>query len=230
MIDNNNRQHLDKQLNKLETALLDLASMVEKAITFALMALKNRDYRQAQNVIASDRIINEHRYQLEYEALSLLALQQPVVTRDLRYIAAVMHIAGELERMGDYAKGIARISDQMVGTPPMGIVLKLEQMSRLANQMLRASMDAFIAHNANLAEKVARNDDELDELYNQVYKELLNMMFTDNSLVDLATLLLWAAHNLERMGDRVTNVCERLIFVETGVMGDTPSHQAGATD
>lgn len=229
-MDKSNRGHLDRQLGNLENGLLDLASMVEKAINFAIHALKSRDHRQSQNVITTDQVINERRYQIEYEALSLLALQQPVVSRDLRYTAAVMHIASELERMGDYAKGIARISDQLAGTPPVSIVLDLEQMSRLAGKMLRSAMDAFIAHSAIEAEKVAHADDELDELYNQVYKNLLGMMFADNSQVDLATLLLWAAHNLERMGDRVTNICERVIFVETGIMGDSPGHHVGVTD
>ena len=221
-MDHSNRAHLDYQLGGLENSLLDLSSMVEKAVDNAIAALKHRDHRQAQRVIATDRTLNTRRYDVENDALSLLALQQPVVSRDLRYIAAVMHIAGELERMGDYAKGIARISDKLNGTPPPQIMLHLEKMSVQANHMLHSAMDAFIDHSAPEADRVATLDDELDELYNTVYKELLALMFSDNSAVDLATLLLWAAHNLERMGDRVTNICERIRFVETGELSDGP--------
>jgi phosphate transport system protein len=226
MMERSNRGNLDRQLHDLETSLLDLSSMVEKAVSYAVAALKNRDYRLAQQVITTDRTLNERRYQIENEALSLLALQQPVVSRDLRYIAAVMHIAGELERMGDYAKGVARISDKLPGSPPVAIMLKLEEMGKIANRMLHSAMDAFIDHSASKATMVASEDDELDELYNQSYRELLQMMFADNSQVDLATLLLWAAHNMERVGDRVTNICERIVFVETGVMGDSPGHHS----
>jgi phosphate transport system protein len=226
-VEHNNRAHFDYLIGGLENSLLDLSSMVEKAVDNALAALKHRDHRQAQRVIATDQSLNTRRYDVENDALSLLALQQPVVSRDLRYIAAVMHIAGELERMGDYAKGIARISDKLNGLPPHQILVYLEEMARQANHMLHSAMDAFIDHSAEEADRVATLDDELDELYNQVYKELLSLMFADNSQVDLATLLLWAAHNLERMGDRVTNICERIRFVETGELSDNPGSHLG---
>ncbi|HEX2911637.1 MAG TPA: phosphate signaling complex protein PhoU [Chloroflexia bacterium] len=220
------RNRFDTQLGNLESGLLDLSSMVEKAVNQAIATLKSRDHRQALKVIEADRPLNEQRYGLEMEALSLLALQQPVLSRDLRYIAAVIHIAGELERMGDYAKGIARISDNLSANPPVRVVVHLEQMARLSNKMLHAAMDAFIEHSITAADEVARQDDDLDELYNIVYRELLDLMIKDNSVIDLATMLLWAAHNLERMGDRVTNICERIRFVETGILEDSPGqHQ-----
>ncbi len=229
-MDQSKRAHLDHQLGDLENSLLDLSSMVEKAVDNAIAALKFRDQRQAQRVIIADRTLNARRYEVEEDALSLLALQQPVLSRDLRYIAAVIHIAGELERMGDYAKGIARISEMLPGPTPPAILIYLEQMASQANQMLHSAMDTFIDHDAAAADKVAAQDDIQDELYNRVYKDLLNLMFTDNSLVDLATMLLWAAHNLERMGDRVTNICERIRFVETGIMKDDPGSHAGFVD
>lgn len=220
----NNRSHLDTQLNRLESCLLDLSSMVEKAIDQSLMALANRNHRQAEQVIVGDRQLNARRYEIEDDALSVLALQQPVVSRDLRYIAAVMHIAGELERMGDYAKGIARISSMLPSPPPTQILLQLQQMATQSNSMLHRAMDALVEHSATNADKVAADDDILDDLYNQVYRQLLDLMLTDHSTIDLATLLLWAAHNLERMGDRATNICERIRFVETGVLSDSPGH------
>ncbi len=222
MFTRSNRPQLDSQLNILENSLLDLSSMVEKAVNGSLEALKRRNHSLARQVIAADTAINARRYEIETDALYLLALQQPLVSRDLRYIAAVMNIAGELERMGDYAKGIARISDKLSGELPLGIMLHLEQMGQQSNKMLHDAMSAFIDRDLVLADRVANEDDRLDELYNTVYKELLALMFADNTQVDPATLLLWAAHNLERLGDRVTNVCERIRFVETGVLSDGP--------
>lgn len=213
----------------LESDLLDLASMVEQSLNWAIAALKNRDHRQAQQVILADRQINTSRYEIENQALLLLTQQHPIVSRDLRYIAAVINIAGELERMGDYAKGIARISDKLTGQPPAKVLVHLEQMAKHSNQMLHAAMDAFIECDVEQADGIAREDDVLDDLYEQVYHELLAWMFADNSTVDLATLLLWSAHNIERIGDRVTNICERIRFVETGVISDSAgSHNIAA--
>ncbi len=221
-MDHSNRNYLDYKMSQLENSLLDLSSMVEKAVDNAMDALKYRNHRQSQRVIAADRTLNARRYDVETDALSVLALDQPVVARDLRYVAAVMHIAGELERMGDYAKGIARISDRLKDPVPHDIFNYLEQMARKANQMLHAGMDAFIDRSVEQADKVANQDDELDELYNITYKALLAVMLDDKAMIDMATLLLWAAHNLERMGDRVTNICERIRFVETGQLADGP--------
>ncbi len=220
------RSHFDTQMNELENSLLELASRVEKAVSCAIYALKTRNHEQARQVIANDRPLNARRYEIESQALYLLALQQPVVSRDLRYIAAVMHIAGELERMGDYAKGIARISDNLVIPPTTAVMLQLERMAKHANTMLHSAMDAFIDQNVEAADRVAAADDELDVLYTAIHQQLLTLMTTDISLIPVATTLLWAAHNLERMGDRVTNICERIRFVQTGIMSDQPGlHQ-----
>lgn len=215
------RVNFNRQLSDLQDNLLNLASMVDKAMRQAIQALKLRSHVLAEEVIRQDREINRQRYQLEEGAMLLLATQQPIVSRDLRLTAAVMHIAGELERMGDYAKGIARISDMMAGNPPPLAMVNLERMAEKAGLMLHGALDAFLVGDAVKAEAVARQDDEVDELYNVVYRNLLELMFADNSQVDLATMMLWAAHNVERLGDRVTNICERIIFVETGRIGDT---------
>lgn len=215
-----NRGSFNKKLSDLQDHLLRLASMVDKAVRHSIQALKNRSHVLAQEVIKQDQEINQQRYQLEEEAMLLLATQQPIVSRDLRLTAAVMHIAGELERMGDYAKGIARISGMMAGNPPAMAMVNLEIMAEKTGLMLNNALDAFLAGDAARAEAIAQNDDEVDSLYNAVYRNLLELMLTDNSQVDLATLMLWAAHNVERLGDRVTNICERIIFVETGRIGD----------
>ncbi len=221
------RGNFNKKLSDLQDNLLNLASMVDKAVLHAMQALKQRSHVLAAEVIRQDREINRQRYQLEEDAMLLLATQQPIVSRDLRLTAAVMHIAGELERMGDYAKGIARISETMVGNPPQVAMVKLERMADITGHMLHDALDAFLTADAKKAEAVAHQDDEVDDLYNQVYRNLLDLMFADNSTVDLATMMLWAAHNIERLGDRVTNICERVIFVETGRIGDSSgSHNA----
>ncbi|MEI6046810.1 MAG: phosphate signaling complex protein PhoU [Chloroflexota bacterium] len=215
------RTTFNKKLSDLQDHLLGLASMVDKSLRHSVHALKSRSHIMAQEVIKQDQEINRQRYQLEEEAMLLLATQQPVLSRDLRLIAAVLHIAGELERMGDYAKGIARISGMMAGNPPPLAMVNLEKMAEKTGIMLNHALDAFLAGDAIRAQAVAQEDDEVDSLYNAIYRHLLDLMFADNSQVDLATLMLWAAHNVERLGDRVTNICERIIFVETGQIGES---------
>ncbi len=218
-----NRAHYLKSLSDLKDSLLDLASMVDKAMHLSIFVLKSRDHRQAERVILSDSKINAKRYELEDEALEMLATQQPVLSRDLRLVAAVMHIAGELERMGDYAKGLARISEMMAGIPPTSSLVTIDKMMQISRDMLNQALDAFVRGDVELARKVIARDDEVDALYNQAYKELLALMLNDNQVVDLATMMLWAIHNVERLGDRVTNICERIVFVETGqVMTGSP--------
>ncbi len=218
-----NRNHYLKQLSDLKDSLLDLASMVETAMHLSMAALKTRDHRMAEKVIQADAKINAKRYEVEEEAMTMLATQQPVLSRDLRLVAAVMHTAGELERMGDYAKGIARISENMAGTPPTGSVVLLDKMMTICTDMLNQALESFVLGDPKLAKYVARRDDEVDLLYNQAYRDLLNLMLADNKIIDLATMMLWAIHNVERLGDRITNICERIIFVETGqVTTDNP--------
>jgi phosphate transport system protein len=216
MATTDNRAHYLKNLSDLKDSLLDLASMVDKAMHLSIFVMKSRDHRQAERIILADSKINAKRYELEDEALAMLATQQPVLSRDLRLVAAVMHIAGELERMGDYAKGLARISEMMAGIPPTSSLVTIDKMMQISRDMLNQALDAFVRGDVELARKVIARDDEVDVLYNQAYKELLALMLNDNQVVDLATMLLWAIHNVERLGDRVTNICERIVFVETG--------------
>jgi len=197
--------------------MLILGSMVEKAITSAVDTLKRRDLEGARRLIADDRQINQRRFAIEERCLTLIATQQPMAS-DLRAIAAILEIATELERMGDYAKGIAKINLMIGEEPLLKPLIDIPRMADKASNMLRRALDAFIQRDVALARAIPAEDDEVDALYNQVYRELLTFIMTDPRTLDRATFLLWVAHNLERTADRVTNICERVIFTVTGEM------------
>jgi phosphate transport system protein len=192
-----------------------MGSLVESAIERSVQALKERDAELAQQVINDDEKINELRYGIEEECLQLIATQQPAAG-DLRMVIAVGHIAVELERMADHAEGTAEITKRIYHEPPLKPLIDIPVMARIAREMIHAALDAFIAHDAEAAQKVAKRDDEIDALYQQVFRELLTYMLEDPRNISRATYLLWVAHNLERIGDRVTNVCERVVFMTTG--------------
>jgi len=220
------RQSFEQQLQKLQEDVLVLGSMVENAITEAVSALKRRDLEASRRLILADREINEKRFAIESECLTLIATQQPLAG-DLRTIAAVLEIATELERIGDYAKGIARIS-LMIGTEPLvKPLIDIPRMAEKARDMLHRALEAFIRRDAAAARAIPEEDSEIDALYNQVYRELLTYIIADPRTIDGATHLLWAAHNLERTGDRVTNICERVIFTVTGEMTELDVKEEG---
>ena len=191
--------------------------MVEKAVAKAITALKERDLEMSHLVVAEDDLIDRKRYQLEEQCVELIATQQPLA-RDLRVIISVLHISVELERMGDYAEGIAKISIMMGNEPPLKPLIDIPRMTEKATDMLRRSLDALVKRDAVAAEKVCYDDDEVDDLYDQVYRELLFFMLQDPRTVQRATYLLWVAHDLERLADRATNIAERVIFLVTGKM------------
>jgi phosphate transport system protein len=191
--------------------------MVENALTESVEGLKRKDIEGSRRLIAHDRMINETRYEVEADALALIATQQPTA-RDLRAIAAVLDIASELERMGDYAKGIARINLMIGAQPFIKPLVDLPAMASRARDMLHESLEAFARGDADLARAIPGKDDQVDALYNQVYRELLTLIMANSSTIDQANHLLWAAHNLERAADRVTNICERVIFTVSGEM------------
>jgi len=211
------RESFDRELRRLQDEMLILASMVDQAIGDSIDALRLLNATEAQRIIWADREINNKRFAIEEMVVSAIATQQPMA-RDLRTILAVLHITIELERMGDYAAGIARIvlmhGDQDLLKP----LIDLPRMAELDRTMLRRALDAFVARDAEMAKQVATNDDAVDALYNQVYRELLTYMLSDPQTIDRATWLLWVAHNLERIADRVTNICERVVFLVTGEM------------
>ncbi|MHB8645447.1 MAG: phosphate signaling complex protein PhoU [Thermomicrobiales bacterium] len=208
---------LEEGLQELHADVLTLGSMVEKAIQRSVEALRTRDASIARRVIEEDAAINALRFQIEDRALLLIATQQPLV-HDLRTVAAVLSIITDLERMGDHAEGTATISLMIGDEPLLKPLLDIPRMAETVTDMLRRVLLAFADNDIVAARRVAAEDDAVDALYNQVYRELLTFMIGDPRTIHQATLLLWAAHNLERIGDRVTNICERVIFTETGRM------------
>jgi phosphate transport system protein len=209
------REDFDLRLNRLEQEVETLAGSVSKAINRAVDALKNRDLESSRRVIEEDDYIDRRRLELEETCLDLIATQQPM-GRDLRTIIALMFIVSELERMGDYAEGIAKISLAMGEAPPLKPLIDIPRMAEKASTMLNDSIDALITRDTIKANQVWQADDEVDALYDQVYRELLLFMIQDPTTIQRATYLLWVAHDLERIADRATNIAERVMFVVTG--------------
>jgi phosphate transport system protein len=211
------RAGLDQGLEQLRRDLRRLASMVDVAIEKSVASLKRLDRAEAERVIAADKAINDLRYAIEDASIHIIAMQQPIAG-DLRFVIAVLMVTSELERMGDYCVGIAKITKLHGDRPLLKPLIDIPRMAEAVRGMLRGSVDALITKNAFLAEAIAAQDDEIDRLYDQIYRELLTYMLNDPTTIDRATWLLWAAHNLERMGDRVQNICERTIYEATGVL------------
>jgi phosphate transport system protein len=210
------RETLDNRIRHLFDEILVLDSMVENATLRAVEALKKRDLIASQNIYDDDQLINAKRFELENELIVTIATQQPIMAHDLRLLASIYEVIGELERMGDYAKGIAKIALLIGDQPLVKPLVDVPRMADLAVSMLHRAVDAFITGNIELARSIPREDNLVDALYNQVYRELVTIMFSDPSTIDRANHLLWVAHNLERMADRVTNICERTIYIVTG--------------
>ena len=211
------RTGFGRELRGLQDEVLVLGSMVDKAIDRSIDALRRLDQLAAHQIIRDDQQINRKRFDVENAAIALIATQQPMA-RDLRTIVAVLNIIVELERMGDYAKGIAEIVLRHGEQPLLKPLIDVPRMADKARDMLRRSLDAFVARDAEAARRIAAEDDEVDALYQQVYRELLMLMLANPRTIDQATHLLWVAHNLERVADRVQNICERVVFVVTGRM------------
>ena len=209
------RIELDRDLQKMCDELLSLGNMVEKAISKSVDSLRFRDLPQAKEVISEDDAIDKKRFAIEETCINLIAMQQPIAT-DLRLILATLHIAEELERMGDYAEGIAKISLMMGDEAPLKPLIDIPRMADLAKSMLQESLSAYIQEDVEKALKVCQDDDDVDAIYDQVYRELLTFMIQDQESVQRATYLLWVAHNLERIADRSTNIAERVTFLVTG--------------
>src|SRR5215216_5874517 len=209
------REHYGQELKDLRSSVVAMASMVDKAVNNAVVALVQRDVSIAQQVVADDRAINEHRWRTEEHALLVIATQAPMAS-DLRMIAAVIHIVTDLERMADHAAGIAKIALQTADQPPLKPLGDSPRMSEIAQTMLHDAITAFIEDDQASARAIVARDDEVDALYDQIYRELLTFMLADPTTINQATHLLWVAHNLERIADRVTNICERVVFAATG--------------
>ncbi len=211
------RATFDQELKRLEDEVLAMGSMVEGALSESVEALKKRDRESARSLILGDRAINDKRFTIESDALTLIATQQPLAS-DLRTIATVLEIATELERMADYAKGIAKINLMLGEEPLLKPFEHIPYMAEKAGLMLRRALEAFAQRDLALARRMPAADDEIDALHNQVYRELLTVTTADKHVLDQATLLLWVVHNLERVADRAVNICERVVFTVTGEM------------
>ena len=209
------RVGFEHDLQDLQDNLLALGSMVEKAVVKSLEALKQQDIGLARRVVQEDNLINEQRFAIEEKCIHLLATQQPMAI-DLRTIVAVLQMAVDLERMGDHAEGIGRITILIGDQPLIKPLVDIPRMATLALDMLRRSLDAFLERDIEKAKQVCIDDDEVDDLHDQVYNELLTYMLRDPRNITQATYLTWVAHNLERIADRCTNICEQVVFVETG--------------
>jgi len=216
------RATFDQELQDLRDNELRLGSMVDIAISQSIQALKERNRELAQQLITDDETINELRFKIEEDCISLIARQQPAA-RDLRLIVAAMNIGLDLERMGDHAAGIATIVLRMGDEPLLKPLIDLPRMAQISQDMLRQSLDALISGNPDAALAITQIDDEVDLLYNQIFRELVSYMIEDPRTVTRAMYLLFCAHNVERIADRVTNICERVIFVDTGEMEEISS-------
>ncbi len=209
------RETLDTKIRELNDSILELGSIVEQAILGSVNALQERDLESAKIIYDGDQAINHKRYEIERKALITVATQQPMAT-DLRRLSSIIDIAGELERIGDYAKGIARIVMRLGDHPPLKQLVNIPQMAQLTADMLHRAIGAFINLDEEGGLTIPKEDDQVDVLYNLVYQELLELMIEDRENIDRATFHLWVAHNLERAADRVTNICERIIFTTSG--------------
>jgi len=210
------RVTLDKKIKQLLDEILALQCMIDNATKGAMEALKSHDVERARKIYRDDIEINKLRFSLEQNTMITIATQQPIVATDLRLLASILEIVGELERMGDYAKGIAKICIQIGDEPHIKPLIDLPKMTELVVSMLNRAVNAFVNQDAETARLIPAEDDQVDLLYHAIYSELVQIMTLDQSTMDQANLLLWAAHNLERMADRVTNICERTIYVATG--------------
>ena len=209
------RIDLDRQLGQLQQEVISLAEIVDKATMRSVEALKQRDLTESQQLVQEDDYIDQKRYEIEDRCVDLIATQQPIAG-DLRAIIALLHITVELERIGDYAEGIAKISLLMGDEPTLKPLIDIPRMAEKATAMLRNSMDSLVSRDTIKANQVLKDDDEVDLLYDQVYRELLVFMLQNPQTIQRATYLLWAAHDLERIADRATNIAERVLFLVNG--------------
>jgi len=211
------RSSLDRELRAIEDDMLRMGELVNEAIQGSLRALAERDRGLAQQVVDGDAVINRLRFDIEEACLALIATQQPAAS-DLRTVVAAMNVVGDLERMGDHAAGNARIVMRMGDEPLLKPLIDIPRMADVCRSMIRDSLQAFVRRDGERARQIAAMDDQIDGLYQQVFRELLSFMVEDPKTTSRALFLLFAAHNLERIGDRATNIAERVLFMTSGVM------------
>jgi phosphate transport system protein len=213
------RESFIEHIKELEKDVVSMSEMVVTATNRSVEALRTQNIDEAEKIISDDELINKKRWDIEEKCIHLIARQQPVAS-DLREIIGILNIITDLERMGDYAEGIAKIVILLGDEPLIKPLVDILQMAQKATAMLRESIEAFVKRDVKSAKAICNKDDDVDALYNQVYRELLTYMIEDPKTISKATPLIWAAHNLERIADRATNICERTVFLATGIMQD----------
>jgi phosphate transport system protein len=218
------RKAFDYEIRHAKDDILMLGSMVEEAIISSVGAIKRHDLQAAQQIIDNDLEINAKRYDIENQIITLVATQQPAA-HDLRVLASILKITSELERIGDYAKGIATLCIRIGDRPTITHLSDLPQMAELAMSMLHRSLNAFVTENAEMAHKIPDEDDLVDNLYLQFYRIMMSFVLERQSYIEEVNYLLWAAHNLERAADRAVNICERTIFIVTGEITELSGHK-----
>jgi phosphate transport system protein len=216
------RKTFENEIQQLKDEIIMLGSMVEEAIVESVEALKKRDIDASRKIIELDNRVNAKRFALENQVMILIATQQPMA-HDLRLLASILEVISELERMGDYAKGIAVINIRMGEQPLLKPLVDIPRMAKIGTAMLHRALTAFVNEDAEAARTIPADDDQVDDLYNQIYRELMVFVMEDPKNIERANWLLWAAHNLERFADRVTNICERTIFIVTGEIKEISS-------
>ena len=219
------RKTFETELQQVKDNVLILGSMVEKALLDSVEALKVRNIKAAEKVFDEDKEINKKRFDIENQLMILIATQQPMA-RDLRVLASTLEIVSELERMGDYAKGIANINIRMGDAPLIKPLIDIPRMATKGVEMLHRALTAFVNEDVAAARALPVEDDEVDGLYLQVYRELMTFVIADPAVIERVNWLLWVAHNLERFADRVTNICERTVFIVTGELTEITSSDA----
>ncbi len=216
------RKTFSQELQQLKDDVIELGKIVQQMILQSVSALKNRDIQSSHQILELDKEVNARRFQIENQVLVLIATQQPMAY-DLRLLASILEIAGELERIGDYAKGIAHINIRMGDLPLIKPLIDIPRMAEKCSDMLNRALQAFLQEDEKTARAIPLEDDEVDFLYLQIYRELMTFIIEDPTKIERANWLLWAAHNLERSADRVTNICERTIYVTSGIMKEISS-------
>jgi phosphate transport system protein len=206
-----------KGFQEIQDKVMVMGDMVTKEINKSIEALKARDLKLAHKIIADDAMIDEQRFTIEDGCIELMGMQKLTIA-DRRAIVAVLSISTELERIGDYAEGNAKIVVMIGDEPPLKPLIDIPRMAELTIEMIDKSLKSFVDRDVKLARHVVTMDNLVDGLYDQVFRELLTFMMIDPKTINRATRLIWVAHNLERAADRVTNICERVVFTVTGKM------------
>ncbi len=216
------RASFEAELKYLRDELLILSNLVEQQILGAADSFKKRDVNASKTIVEKDDEVNTKRYNIEEQVLITIATQQPMA-HDLRLLASILEIAGELERIGDYAKGIATINIRMGDQELLVLLVRIPLMAEKCADMLHRAVAAFLAEDLEEAKRIPAEDDAVDVLYNEVYGLLMQQVANDENSIQRANWILWVAHNLERVADRVTNICERAIFTITGELKEIRS-------